>query len=73
MALNDAQDTAVLAGVAYDVDTGERFFNVEADRRLGKVYVLELRVRLFGGADSTDATHPIVGDDYVQLQLSRYF
>ena len=30
LALNDIQDTAVLAGVAYDTDIGETFVNIEA-------------------------------------------
>jgi len=73
LALNDAQDTAVLAGVGYDVKTGETFINVEGERRLGERYVLELRARLFSGAAPTDITYAIGNDDYLQLTLSRYF
>ncbi len=35
LALNDTQDTGVLAGIGYDLDTSETYINVEADRRLG--------------------------------------
>lgn len=73
LALNDMQDTAVLAGVGYDVDTSETFLNIEADRRIGKDYVIELRARAFSGAEPTDMTYSLAKDDYVQLQLSRYF
>ena len=73
LALNDTQDTAVLAGVAYDVDTGETFLNIEAERRLGENYVIELRARSFSGADPIDPTYTVARDDYLQLQLSRYF
>jgi len=73
LALNDIQDTAVLAGVGYDVDTSETFVNIEADRRLGENYVIELRARAFSGADPQDLTYALANDDYVQLQLSRYF
>jgi hypothetical protein len=45
LALNDTQDTAVLAGIGYDLDTHETFINIEAERRLGEDYVLELRAR----------------------------
>jgi hypothetical protein len=65
LALNDTQDTAVLAGIGYDLDTHETFINIEAERRLGEDYVLELRAR--------NATYALARDDYVQLQLSRYF
>ena len=72
-ALNDTQDTAVLAGVGRDTDTGEMFFNIEAERRIGEDYVIELRARAFSGADPSDLTYTLANDDYVQLQLSRYF
>ena len=73
LALNDTQDTAVLAGVGYDLETSETFINIEADRRLGENYVLELRARLFTNAEPTDTSYAIENDDYLQLQLSRYF
>ena len=73
LALNDIQDTAVLVGVGYDVDTSETFFNVEADRRIGDNLVLEVRARVFSGATPQNATYALSRDDYIQLQLSRYF
>ena len=73
LALNDTQDTSVLAGVGYDVDTTETFFNVEADRRIGEDYVIALRARIFSGAGQQDRTYVLANDDYLQLQLSRYF
>lgn len=73
LALNDTQDTAALAGVGYDLDTGETFVNVEADRRLGENFVFEFRARAFLGADRQDVTYALSNDDYVQLLLRRYF
>jgi len=73
LALNDIQDTAVLAGVAYDVDTGETFINIEAERRFGDNWFGELRVRAFSGAEQGDTTYWLQKDDYVQFSLSRYF
>ena len=72
-ALNDAQDTSVLAGVARDIDTGEVFFNVEAERRVGDSLSLELRARAFSGAGPQDLTYAVVRDDYVQVRLAKYF
>ena len=72
-ALNDAQDTSVLAGVAWDTQTGETFFNVEAERRIGDSIALELRARAFSGAGPRDLTYAVVRDDYVQIQLAKYF
>ena len=73
LALNDIQNTAILAGVAYDVDTGETFINIEAERRFGDNWFGELRVRAFSGAEQGDTTYWLQKDDYVQLSIARYF
>jgi hypothetical protein len=73
VALNDVQDTAVLAGVSYDIDTGETFVNIEAERRFGEDWFAELRVRAFSGAEQGDTTYWLRRDDYVQLNIARYF
>ena len=73
LALNDTQDTSLLAGVAYDTRTGETFFNVEAERRIGDSIALEIRARAFSGAGPQDITYAVVRDDYVQIQLAKYF
>lgn len=73
LALNDVQDTTVLAGVAWDRETDETFFNVEAERRFGDNYVAELRVRAFSGSEPGDLTYSLRSDDYIQLQIARFF
>ncbi len=73
LALNDTQDTSLLAGIAYDTVTGETFFNVEAERRIGDSISLEVRARAFSGAGPQDITFAVVRDDYVQIQLAKYF
>mgnify|MGYP001823035326 CR=1 FL=1 len=73
LALNDVQDSAVLAGVSYDVDTGETFVNIEAERRFGDDWFAELRVRVFSGADAGESAYWLQKDDYVQLSVARHF
>ncbi len=73
LALNDIQDTQMLAGFSIDHNTGEQFYNLEAQRRLGSNYEIELRARFFTGADSNEDTFAIEKDDYIQLRFSRYF
>jgi len=73
LALNDVQDSTALLGFAYDLDTGATFVNIEADRRFGQNYVAELRIRLFTDANREGPLFAISSDDYLQLQLSRYF
>jgi hypothetical protein len=73
LAFNDQQDTSLLAGAGVDLRTNETYVNIEAERRLGQEYVLELRSRFFSGAKAGDATYALSADDYVQLLVSRYF
>ncbi len=72
VALNDVQDTSVLAGLSYDLDTGETFVNVEAERRFGENWFGELRLRAFSGADPDDSTFTLQKDDYLELAIARY-
>lgn len=73
LAMNDMQDTQMLAGFSIDADTREQFYNVEAERRLGDNYNIELRARFFAGSDQGDDGIAFANDDYIQLRLSRYF
>ena len=73
LAFNDVQDTSVLAGVSYDVETGETYASVEAERRFGDDWLAKLRLRTFSGAAQGDTTHWLQRDDYAQVSVSRYF
>jgi len=73
LALNDTQDTTMLTGMGYDLETSETYLNIEAERRLGEDTVLELRARFFTNTEPGDTGYAIENDDYLQLQLSRYF
>ena len=73
LALNDADDTSVLAGVAVDLDTQELFLNIEAERRIGENLSVELQLRTFMNADPGDALFAVEQDDYLQLRLSWYY
>jgi hypothetical protein len=71
-ALNDMQDTSLLAGVVLDTNESEWFFNLEAQRRIGEDYFAEARVRIFNG-DPAGQLFIFDQEDYVQLSLAKYF
>jgi hypothetical protein len=73
LALNDASDTSVLAGLVIDVDTHETFFNAEAERRYGDNMSAELLLRIFTSNEPGSALYALERDDYVQLRLSWYY
>jgi hypothetical protein len=84
--LNDVADTQALLGVIWDVETDEYVFKVEGSRRLGETWTVLLEGRVFGGADDPDPLAPLQSlldsenksaflqrDDFLQLELTRYF
>ena len=73
LALNDADDTSVLSGVAIDLDTQELFLNIEAERRIGENLSVELQLRTFMNAEPGDALFAVQQDDYLLLRLSWYY
>ena len=73
VAANDASDTSVLAGIVTDLDTGELFVNIEAERRIGDNLSLELRARAFMNAGPNDSLYALENDDYLQLRLHWYY
>jgi hypothetical protein len=83
---NDMADTTALLGVIWDVDTDEYLISLEASRRLGATWQASVEARLFGGADPLDTAMPLPvmldgsiksralqRDDYLQVELTRYF
>ncbi|MEK9134149.1 MAG: hypothetical protein AAB333_04745, partial [Pseudomonadota bacterium] len=70
---NDVQSSEVLLGVIDDRRSHARMFNLEASRRIGRHFKLSLDARAFAGAPATDPTFFWRRDDYVQLELARYF
>ena len=73
LALNDAEDTSILAGVVIDLDTQEMFLNVEAERRFSDTLSVDLQLRTFMNAEPGNALYAVKQDDYLQLRLSWYY
>lgn len=70
---NDAQSTELLAGVIVDWRNSSTLFNVEASRRLGQAWKLSMVMRAWLNTDPKDLQYPFNRDDYLQLELARYF
>ena len=73
LALNDPQSTELLAGVIVDLDNQGQLFSIEANRRFGERWRLELEVRIFNDMASSDVLFNLRRDDLVQLSLARFF
>jgi outer membrane protein OmpA-like peptidoglycan-associated protein len=73
LSLNDESNTQMLLGLIVDLHTQATVVSLEASRRLGDKWKLELESRLFKNIPSTDILGGLGKDDYVQLRLVRYF
>jgi hypothetical protein len=72
-ALNDINDTSVLAGAITDLDDGSTAALIEAGRRVGQHWRAEFEARLFVGVDDTNILQPFSRDSFFTLRLTRYF
>jgi len=70
---NDIAGTRLLTGFTVDLDNGGTFGNVEAVRRLGESWTITLEARTFFNTDDDNPLHFFRDDDYIELQLDRFF
>jgi len=73
LAFNDVQSSEALIGLVWDRNSGGKFFNIEASRRLGNSWLLELQGRFFLNQKSSDLAFTVSRDDYTELFLSYNF
>ncbi len=72
-AFNDAQSTEALFGLIWDRNTGGKFFNLEASRRIGNNFLLELQSRIFFNQKTSNPAIAFTKDDYIELFLTYNF
>lgn len=74
IAFNDTQDTAILGGGIYDLDTQTHLFTVEASRRLSNGLVCSIEGRIFSGVSDEELFLLFFKQDsYWSISLSKYF
>lgn len=72
--LNDEQDTTLLIGGIVDRHDQSTSLSIEAERRLGEFWKLELEGRIFVNVDDDDVIlNGIRDDDVITLRLTRFF
>lgn len=73
LTLNDEQSTAFLIGIIADSDDTTRLLTLESSRRLGEDWKITLEGRAFINIPAADVLAGVRKDDYLQLELARYF
>ena len=73
LALNDEASSELLAGAFFDLDNSSKSFRLEGSRRIGKGLKLNIEGQVFTDVDSKDPFKAFEKDDYIQVELQKYF
>jgi hypothetical protein len=73
IAFNDVQSTELLAGIIFDRTSSAKFYNIEASRRFGDSWKLDMEARFFSGIPKADPAHFLRDDDHIRLEVSYHF
>lgn len=74
LAFNDTQSTEILAGVFQDLDHDGTSLRVEVSRRLSNNFKLNVEAQTISNTVAEDTIlDAIRNDDYVQVELQKYF
>lgn len=73
LALNDIQDTSILAGAIVDLDSRSTLLQIEAERRLGDDWSAEIQARFFLNTGSDALLTSFRNDNFVNVSLARNF
>ncbi len=71
--LNDADSSELLLGVIIDNNDRSRMLNIEGSRRIGQRWKLSIEARAFANTPPDSLLYGMRKDDYLQLELARYF
>ena len=72
-ALNDVQSTEFLIGGIFDLEKSSKLFSIEASRRFGDSWKLEIEARLFSNISGKEFLYFMRDDSFLQLRLAKFF
>ncbi len=72
-AFNDVDGSEILALMSQDLDHSNRFFSLEFSRRLNDKWKVEAEARVFSSIDSDTLEYSFREDDYIKIEIRRYF
>lgn len=73
LALNDEDSSELLAGAFVDLDNSSKSLRLEASKRVGKGMKLNIEGQVFTDVDLSDPLNTFAKDDYLQLELQKFF
>ncbi len=73
LTLNDTADSQLLAGAFLDLDNQTKSFRVEASRRIAKGLKVNIEGQVFTDVDKADPLQIFSKDDFIQIELQKFF
>ncbi|MEM6726114.1 MAG: hypothetical protein AAF598_18875 [Bacteroidota bacterium] len=73
LAFNDVSSTEILFGGIVDLARGSQLYSVEASRRFGSSWKMELEVRIIGQTDPDEFLEFFRQDSFAQFRVIRFF
>ena len=73
LAFNDVQSTEILFGGMFDLEKSSNLFSVEASRRFGNSWKLEVEARIFSNIDEEEFLYFVRDDSFFQVRLAKFF
>ncbi|UCH66395.1 MAG: hypothetical protein JSW63_04500 [Ignavibacterium sp.] len=73
LAFNDVQSTEILAGVLVDYRGAGIYPSIEASRRVGESFIVNLEAIAFYNTEEGDLLHFFRRDNYLQLEINWYY
>ncbi|MBO0322818.1 hypothetical protein J0X14_10965 [Muricauda sp. CAU 1633] len=74
LAFNDIQDTSILIGGISDLESSSKIFSLEASRRFGSNWTVEVEGRIFSSiAEEELILGNFTDDSFLRLTISRFF
>ena len=73
LAFNDAQSSELLAGIIYDTEKHSQSFRLEGNRRFGDSWKGTIEMQVFSNVDPSDPLAAFEKDDFLLLEIARFF
>ncbi len=74
LGFNDMNDTSILLGGIFDLENSSKIFAIEASRRIGSNFTMELEARIFSNIDQDELLlSNFQNDSFLKISLSKYF
>ncbi len=73
LAMNDEASSELLAGAFIDLDNSTKSLRLEGSRRIGKGLKLNIEGQVFTDVDLNDPLNTFAKDDFIQLELQKFF